>query len=77
VQGAVSGVKMRPGGSGFSAKGKRAVNQTLGKCRWPFRAGIGPKSRHGQENSGCVAEGFFAKSDVFSQLKCPQEGLNA
>jgi CheY-like chemotaxis protein len=27
--------------AGFSAKGKRAVNQTLGKCRWPFRAGKG------------------------------------
>jgi hypothetical protein len=62
---------------GVLREGERAVNQTLGKCRWPFRAGIGPKSGHGQVDSGFVAEDFFAKSDIFSQLKCPQEGLTA
>jgi hypothetical protein len=50
---------------GVLREGERAVNQTLGKWRWPFRAGIGPKSCHGQEDSGCVAEGFFQRVTFF------------
>jgi hypothetical protein len=62
-------------GSGFSAKGKRAVNQTLGKYRWPFRAGLGPKSGHGQEDSGFVAEGFFLQKVTFFATEMLPEGF--
>lgn len=76
MQGAVSGVKMRPAG-GILREGETRCEPNTWQVPVAVSGRHRAEIRHGREDSGCVAEGFFAKSDIFSQLKCPQEGLNA